>query len=370
MKFNTILWDNGKIKIIDQTKLPQIEDIIELDTVEKVIEAIKELRVRGAPLIGVAGAYGCAIAAKELMEIHITSIEIYKKMFFEKIDNILNSRPTAVNLKNCIDKIKSLVNEILIIDREKPIHILKKDLYDNILYIAKKIHWEDEKICESIGINGAVLIEDNDVILTHCNAGSLATSAWGTALAVVYKAFEQGKKIKVYSDETRPLLQGSRLTAYELLKKGIDVITICDNMAGFLMKQGKIKKIIVGADRICLNGDFANKIGTYSLSVLAKYHSIPFYVAAPYTTFDKELENGDKIPIEIRNPDEIRKYKGIQLAPENVNVYNPAFDITPNELVTAFITEKQILYPPFEKSINNYLKDIDDFLQKIEKEYK
>ncbi len=356
MKFNTISWEDGVIKIIDQTKLPDIEEIIELKSTEDVIDAIKKLKVRGAPLIGVAGAYGSAIAAKELLDIHIADIKIYNDLLIQKIDKILNSRPTAVNLKNCIDQIKKTINQMMTIGYEKPIVSLKKDLYENILFEAKKIHKEDEKICEMIGINGSSIIKENDVILTHCNAGSLATSAWGTALAPIYKAFEQGKKIKVYSDETRPLLQGSRLTAYELLKKGIDVTTICDNMAGFVMKQKLITKIIVGADRICLNGDFANKIGTYSLAVLAKAHSIPFYVAAPHTTFDKELKDGDKIPIEYRDPQEIRRYKGFQLAPEDVNVYNPAFDITPFKYVTAFITEKGILYPPYSRAIKRYLK--------------
>ncbi|HPC38266.1 MAG TPA: S-methyl-5-thioribose-1-phosphate isomerase [Exilispira sp.] len=359
MKFNTIMWEDEKIKIIDQTKLPESEVIIELDSVEKVIEAIKELRVRGAPLIGVAGAYAAAIAAKELLGVHIVDLSIYKELLFEKIDKILNSRPTAVNLKNCLDVVKKTILEVLSVDIEKPLTTVKKEIYENILYVAKKLHQEDEKICESIGIFGNELIKDGDVILTHCNAGSLATTAWGTALSIIYKAFESGKKIKVYSDETRPLLQGSRLTAYELLKKGIDVTTICDNMAGFLMKQKKIDKVIVGADRICLNGDFANKIGTYSLAVLAKAHNIPFYVAAPYTTFDTGLIKGDQIPIEMRNPDEIRKYKGYLLAPENVNVYNPAFDVTDAKYVSAFITEKGIIYPPFKKNIKRYLKKIN-----------
>lgn len=356
MKFNTIVWEDEKIKIIDQTRLPEEEKIIELDSTEKVVDAIKQLRVRGAPLIGVSGAYGCAIAAKELIEIHIQDIKTYKNLLEQKIDKILNSRPTAVNLKNCIEIIMKNVNEVLRIGAEKPITSVKKEVYDNILYIAKKLHEEDEKICESIGINGNILIDQNDIILTHCNAGSLATTAWGTALSVIYIAYESGKKIKVYSDETRPLLQGSRLTAYELLKKGIEVTTICDNMAGFLMQLKKINKVIVGADRICLNGDFANKIGTYSLAILAKAHKIPFYVAAPYTTFDKELKNGEDIPIEMRSADEVRFYKGLQLAPSTVDVFNPAFDITPNRFVTAFITESGILYPPYNISIKKYLK--------------
>ncbi|NMC67767.1 MAG: S-methyl-5-thioribose-1-phosphate isomerase [Spirochaetales bacterium] len=357
MKFNTIVWEDEKIKIIDQTQLPEVEKIIELDNVEKVIEAIKELRVRGAPLIGITAAYGAVVAAKELIGIHIPDIELYKKLFFEKIDKILNSRPTAVNLKNCLDIVKNKFNEVVAISIENPINLVKQQVYENLLYVAKKLHEEDEKICESIGIHGNKLINNNDTILTHCNAGSLATTAWGTALSVIYKAFEDGKKIKVYSDETRPLLQGSRLTAYELLKKGIDVTTICDNMAGFLMKQKKIDKIIVGADRICLNGDFANKIGTYSLAVLAKAHHIPFFVAAPYTTFDKNIKKGEQIPIEFRSPDEIKRFKGFQLAPENVNVYNPAFDVTQSKYVTAFITESGIIYPPYKTNIKKYLKE-------------
>ncbi len=364
MKFNTISWENEKIKIIDQTKLPVEEEIIELDSTEKVIEAIKQLKVRGAPLIGIAGAYGVVIACKELLDIHISDIDTYKKLIFEKIKKIQDSRPTAVNLRNCIEIIINNINEILSISLEKPIITIKKEVYENVLFIAKKLHKEDEEICESIGVHGSNLIKDKDSILTHCNAGSLATSAWGTALSIIYKAFEQGKNIKVYSDETRPLLQGSRLTAYELMKKGISVTTICDNMAGFLMSQKKIDKVIVGADRICLNGDFANKIGTYTLAILAKVHHIPFYVAAPYTTFDKELEKGEKIPIEMRNPEEVTRMKDIQLAPIGVDVYNPAFDITPNKFVTAFITESGIIYPPFNLNIKKYLKRSDLFLGK------
>lgn len=358
MKFDTIKWEDGKIIIIDQTKLPQQESMIELDNVDKVVDAIQQLKVRGAPLIGVAASYGAAIAAKELLSVHISDIHLYKRLFLEKIDKIVKSRPTAVNLANCINRIMEKVNELLKIGFEKPISIVKHEIYENVLHLAKMIHKEDEEICESIGIFGNDLIEDDDVILTHCNAGSLATSAWGTALSVIYKAYENGKRIKVYSDETRPLLQGSRLTAYELLKKGIDVTTICDNMAGFLMKQKKIKKVIVGADRICLNGDFANKIGTYSLAVLAKKHKIPFYVAAPYTTFDAKLVNGKQIPIEERDPDEVRFIKDVQLAPKDVKVYNPAFDVTEAKYVTAFITEKGILYPPFRLSIKKYLNKI------------
>lgn len=363
MKFNTISWEDGKIKIIDQTKLPVVEQIISLDTVDKVVDAIKSLQIRGAPLIGIAAAYGAALAAKELLDLHIVDIKEYKILFQKNIEKIVSSRPTAVNLKNCIDVIMNTVNEVLKIGVEKPILTVKREVYENALFVAKKLHEEDEKICESIGIWGNKLIEDNDVILTHCNAGSLATTAWGTALSVIYKAYESNKKIKVYSDETRPLLQGSRLTAYELLKKGVDVTTICDNMAGFLMKQKKITKVIVGADRICLNGDFANKIGTYSLAVLAKVHNIPFYVAAAYTTFDKNLTDGYQIPIEQRNADEVRKIKDIQLAPLEVNVYNPAFDVTDGKYVTAFITEKGILYPPYKIAIKKYLEKYKNFNQ-------
>ncbi len=361
VKFNTIQWTNGKIRIIDQTLLPIREEYKDIETVDELIEAIKSLRLRGAPLIGVAGSYGAAIAARECMSINIYGE--YVESLFLKIKKIEESRPTAINLKNCINRSKMIINNILNenmpedkkILADSEFQSLKLKIYDALMKNAIETHKEDERICEQIGIYGNQIINDNETILTICNAGSLATSAWGTALAAIYKAYESGKKIKVYSCETRPLLQGSRLTAYELMKKGIEVTTICDNMAGFLMQQKKIDKIIVGADRICRNGDFANKIGTYTLAVLADYHKIPFYVAAPYTTFDTKAKDMEDIPIEERDADEVRKFQGIQTAPTSVNVYNPAFDKTPNKLVSGIITEKGILMPPFVESISKYL---------------
>ncbi|MCX8059368.1 MAG: S-methyl-5-thioribose-1-phosphate isomerase [Spirochaetes bacterium] len=378
MKFDVLKWDKEtrKLKIIDQTLLPIEKKIIELTKTEEVIEAIKKLKVRGAPLIGVAAGFGAVISYYEVIKelkinidndnISIDKINNYldkiKDKFLEKINLIKSSRPTAYNMFFILDQIITYFNDMILSFKSSYQNtIFKKSDFNNFieyigLNLQKKAQFfqsEDESLCEKIGEYGINLINDGDTILTHCNAGSLATSAWGTALAPIYKAFEKGYNITVYCDETRPLLQGARLTSYELNEKGINTYVICDNMAGYLMQLKKIDKIIVGADRICKNGDFANKIGTYSIAVLAKYHNIPFYVAAPYTTFDLKLEEGKQIPIEERDKNEIIFSFNKQIAPLNINVFNPAFDITPNQLVSAFITDKGIFYPPynFEKLI-------------------
>lgn len=370
MVFETIRWlDNKNVaKIIDQTLLPVEKKFKIISNVNEMWEAIKMLRVRGAPLIGVSAAYGVALAVIEAnSKISISSedyeeFEIVLNEYFDyilkQIDYLSTSRPTAVNLFWALERMKKT---LLSIKKDvkpsksqcvsiKDFEIIKKITLKKILNEAKAIHNEDANMCEMIGIHGEKLINDGDSILTHCNAGSMATSAWGTALAPIYKAFENGKKITVYSDETRPLLQGSRITAYELLDKGIETYTITDNMAGFVMKLKKVNKIIVGADRICSNGDFANKIGTYSVAILAKFHNIPFYVAAPSSSFDFSLKNGSQIPIEERGREEIINGFGKQTAPNNVKIFNPAFDVTEASLVTAFITEKGIIYPPFDKN--------------------
>lgn len=384
MKFDVLKWDKEKriLKIIDQTKLPVEKKIIELKNTNEVFDAIKKLKVRGAPLIGITAGFGSVIGYYEVIETIKKNYDInklnyneikkliyeIKENFIQKVNFIKSSRPTAYNMFFILDQIILYFND-LFSNFENNFARKFENNKDNINYksseefinfleliginLQKKAQYfqsEDESLCEKIGEYGLSLINNGDRILTHCNAGSLATSAWGTALAPIYKAFEKGYKLSVFCDETRPLLQGARLTSYELSEKGINTFLICDNMAGYLMQLNKIDKIIVGADRICKNGDFANKIGTYSVAVLAKYHNIPFYVAAPYTTFDLNLENGKMIPIEERDKDEIIFSFGTQIAPNNINVFNPAFDVTPNELVSAFITDKGIFYPPFNFS--------------------
>ena len=335
MSVESIKWDRGKIKLIDQTLLPNKFKYIYCDTIEGIWEAIKNLRVRGAPAIGIAGALGVILGvqnsrAKDYPEL--------KKQLEHVISYLASSRPTAVNLFWALDRMR------VCCEKHKELSI--SEIKSKLLNEAQKIIDEDKNVCRNIGKNGAKLIKNGDVILTHCNAGGLATADYGTALGVIFYAAEQGKKIRVYADETRPLLQGARLTTWELMQAGIDVTLICDNMAGSLMKQGKIDCVIVGADRIASNGDTANKIGTYSLAVLAKAHSIPFYVAAPISTFDMKIKSGEQIPIEQRAPEEVTNLCGKRIAPKDVNVYNPAFDITPARLISAIITECGIIKKP------------------------
>lgn len=341
--FKTIEYKNGKIKLLDQTKLPLEEVYIECDTYQDVAMAIKTMQVRGAPAIGVTAAIGVAIGARSL------AVKDFNNFYTElqKIcDHLANTRPTAVNLFWAIERMKSIVNK----NRNSPVESVKEILEKE----AVKIWKEDIAINRAIGINGQELINDGDTILTHCNAGALATAGeYGTALGVIKVAHEKGKKIKVYADETRPFLQGARLTAWELIRDGISVKLITDNMAGYFMGRGEINKVIVGADRIAANGDTANKIGTYSLSILAKEHGIPFYVAAPLSTIDIKISEGSKIPIEERNPQEVIYLNNKRIAPEGVDVSNPAFDITPNKYINAIITEKCILKPPFQNSIKS-----------------
>lgn len=340
MRIRTIEYKNGKVKIIDQRKLPRKLVYRSLSTVDDVRDAIKTLAIRGAPAIGVAAAYGVYVGIKNL---RLKDKNLFFRKLNESIRQIKTARPTAANPFWAAERMR----KVAVKNKERPISAIRQLL----LREAKKIQRQDELMCRKIGRFGARLIKNQDEILTHCNAGALATAGDGTALSAVYAAKRQGKKIKVYVDETRPLLQGARLTAWELTKNGIDTTLICDNMAASLIKEKKINKIIVGADRIAANGDFANKIGTYNLAVLAKVHKIPFYVFAPSSSFDFSIKNGKGIPIEQRNPDEVRKIKGCLLAPKDVKVYNPAFDITPNELVTAFVTEMGIFKKPYRKSL-------------------
>jgi len=306
--------------------------------------AIRELKIRGAPALGIAAAFGTYLGIKNSPA---KTFAEFKQDLDQAIKYLGGSRPTAYNLFWAMERIKGKAEEL----KSQAVEKIKEALLEEAINIQE----EDERLCESIGEKGAEIIQEGNTILTHCNAGGLATSGYGTALAVIFKAKEAGKKIKVYADETRPLLQGARLTAWELQQEGIEVILICDNMAGEVMREGKIDQVIVGADRIAMNGDTANKIGTYSLAVLAKHHQIPFYIAAPSSTFDPNIEDGHAIPIEERAPQEITCWGGRTIAPKKIKVYNPAFDVTPHDLITGIITEVDIIYPPFQKSIHQVI---------------
>jgi methylthioribose-1-phosphate isomerase len=328
MNFTTLKFEDDRLVLLDQTLLPGQEVYLKLKDYREAIEAIKMLRVRGAPAIGIAAAYAAVLAAMQADNMGT---------LYMSLDEIRFARPTAVNLAWAIDQIKKLADER---QTENP-----ADLKEPILKKALQIHKDDIAMCERMGENGAELIKNGMSILTHCNAGALATGGIGTALAVIYKAAQQGKKIKVYADETRPLLQGARLTTWELMQENIDVTLNTDNMAAMLMQQRKIDCVITGADRVAKNYDVVNKIGTYGVAVLAKHHRIPFYVAIPMSTYDPNTSTGKEIEIEMRSPDEVTNWGGVRTAPANVKVYSPAFDMTPHELVTAIITDEGIVYP-------------------------
>lgn len=340
MTFSTIEWDNGRIKLIDQTLLPNEFKHIYCEDLPSIWEAIKSLRVRGAPAIGIAGALGTVLG---IWNSSADSYEAFSIELKDATDYLATSRPTAVNLFWALDRITQTAEE----NSKLSIPEIKNIL----LAEAQVIIDEDKAMCRAIGKHGMALLNENDTILTHCNAGGLATSDYGTALAVMFSAHEAGKKISVFADETRPLLQGARLTTWELMQAGIDVTLICDNMAAQVMKEGKIQNVIVGADRIAANGDTANKIGTYNVAILAEAHDIPFYVAAPTSTLDFNLKTGAEIPIEQRSSEEVTEGFGQVTAPAGVKVYSPAFDVTPASLVTAIITEKGVAQPPFTESL-------------------
>ncbi|WKY47454.1 S-methyl-5-thioribose-1-phosphate isomerase [Eubacteriaceae bacterium ES3] len=335
-----VYFEDESLKLIDQTRLPTEFIIRTYTDYREIAKAIVDMIVRGAPAIGVTAGYGMYFGAKEYE--NETSQEFLAEM--KKVAGLLAStRPTAVNLFWAIDRMEKVIkkNEAL-----SPIEItalLKEE--------AHNICAEDIQMCRDMGAFGAELIHQGDTILTHCNAGALATADYGTALGVIRAAHEQGKEISVYADETRPFLQGARLTAYELHADDIPVTLITDNMAGWMMKQGKIDGVVVGADRIASNGDVANKIGTYSVSVLAKAHGIPMYVAAPTSTIDFSIESGDEIIIEERSTREISHVGEVQVAPDGIRMENPAFDVTPHQNVTAIITEKGVVYPPYDINI-------------------
>jgi methylthioribose-1-phosphate isomerase len=338
--FYTIAYTQDGVSMLDQRLLPEQEVYHIYTNYEDVAKAIKEMVIRGAPAIGIAAAFGIALAVEKKEFDDSRSMETF---FYNVLDIFANTRPTAVNLFWAINRMKEVFEKNKYLGVSQIKKILKEE--------ALKIYDEDRDVCKRIGIEGNRLIKEDSTILTHCNAGALATSDFGTALAVIREAYFCGKNIKVFADETRPYLQGARLTAWELSKDGIPVTVICDNMAGYFMSQGKIDCVIVGADRIAANGDTANKIGTYSVAVLAKYHNIPFYVAAPTSTIDITIPDGSKIPIEYRNTEEITHFKGHRIVCEEANALNPSFDITPANLITAIITEKGILKQDFTKSI-------------------
>ncbi|MEW6087473.1 MAG: S-methyl-5-thioribose-1-phosphate isomerase [bacterium] len=340
MHVKTIEWMGDSVRLIDQRKLPLKEIYVKCKNYKDVAFAIKSMQIRGAPAIGVAAAFGIALGALKIKTGK-------KEKFLEEIKEIsrviASTRPTAVNLFWAVRRMNDYISK----NSGQPVSFLKKGLVEE----AIKIYEEDIAINKKIGLFGAGLIKNNDTILTHCNAGALATAGYGTALGVIRKAHDEGKKIKVFVDETRPFLQGARLTAWELKEEGIPHVLITDNMAGYFMSKGMINKVIVGADRIAVNGDTANKVGTYSIAILAKEHKIPFYVAAPMSTIDISIPDGSHIPIEERNSKEVTHIMGKQISPDKIDTFNPAFDVTPNKYISAIITEKGVLYHPFKKSI-------------------
>jgi len=335
---------DGFVRIIDQTRLPLDYILLDIKTREAMFEAMRTLRVRGAPAIGVAAAYGLVVAVGKGDFPDERSLEGAVKT---AADHLKSARPTGVNLSWAIDR----ATEACLGARGRGVAEMKAALLSE----AREIHAEDQAACRKIGDVGQEVLPDGARVLTHCNAGALATSDYGTALAVVYRARELGKRVSVYADETRPLLQGSRLTAWELADEGVDVTVICDDMAASLMGAGKVDLVITGADRIAANGDTANKIGTLGLAVAARHFGIPFYIAAPVSTFDAALTSGDEIPIEERPPGEVTEGFGRRTAPEGVKVYNPAFDVTPAGLITAIVTERGLIRQPDRKAIEAVL---------------
>lgn len=345
----TVEWTNEGVRMLDQRVLPTEEKYLMLRSYEEVAEAIQKMVIRGAPAIGVAAAMGLALGASQSVGMSVSDLEDD----FDYICQVMSkTRPTAVNLFWAIERMRRRLQQQKAIT--KNVETLKQDLIDEAL----RIFDEDIQANRAIGKYGAELIRDGSTVLTHCNAGALATAGdYGTALGVIRGARDAGKRVAVIADETRPFLQGLRLTAWELAKDNIPVTVITDNMAGHVMKQGKVDTVVVGADRIAANGDTANKIGTYMVAVLADKHKIPFYVAAPITTLDLSLQTGEEIPIEERDSMEITHIGGNQLGPDGLNVENPAFDVTPNELVTAIITDKGVARPPYVESLKRLIRE-------------
>jgi methylthioribose-1-phosphate isomerase len=348
MPLPTIEWLgdlDGTCRLIDQTRLPLQKEFLDIKTIEEMWHAIKRLSVRGAPAIGIAAAMGLVLGIRNFNGSNTNAFlaEVEKASTY-----LAKSRPTAVNLFWALDRVEKVAKE----NKDKPVPEIKTILLKEAIAILE----EDKILCKNIGENGKHLIKNGNGVLTHCNAGGLATGAYGTALSLMFSAQAAGTNFKVFADETRPLLQGARLTTFELQESGIDVSLICDNMAGHCMQRGMIDLVIVGTDRIAANGDVANKIGTYSVAVLAKYHKIPFYVAAPSTTFDLKTSTGIDIPIEERKAEEITCGFGKRTAPENIQVYNPAFDVTPANLIQGIITEKGIIENPTTEKVRKHLE--------------
>lgn len=335
-----IEWLGDRLRILDQTKLPGKEVYLESGNYQDIASAIVELKIRGAPAIGVAGGYAVALGA---LKIKTGAKAEFLKELKDVIKSIASTRPTARNLFRALERMQQTAEAVKDVDN------IKKALVKE----AIAIHTEEAEATLKLSKLGADLIKDGFSILTHCNTGPLATAGYGTALGVIIQAYEQGKKLRVFATETRPLLQGARLTAWELKEFNIPFSLITDSMAGYFMSKGEIDCVIVGADRITLNGDTANKIGTYTLAVLAKENNIPFYVAAPLTTVDTSLATGAEIPIELRSPDEVTHIQGIAIAPEGIEALNPAFDVTPHRYITAIITEGGIIREPFEEGLRN-----------------
>ena len=340
MTVETLRWRNNQLEMIDQRCLPAVIQYLSYSDAQSVADAIRQMVVRGAPAIGVAAAYGVALEAQKSMSLNRDSFD---KHLANALDVLSGSRPTAVNLFWALDRMRDRLLEVV---EKEPVEIAHA-----LLREAHAIYNEDIDINKAMGAIGASIIGDGTCVLTHCNAGALATAGHGTALGVIRSAVMAGKKITVFADETRPFMQGARLTAWELSEEGIDTTLITDNMAGYFMKNGDIDVVIVGTDRVAANGDVANKIGTYMVAVMAKEHDIPFYVACPLSTIDFSIAKGDDIPIEERSADEVTGYGGVRWAPANIKVRNPAFDVTPARFVTGLITEKGIVYAPNEEKL-------------------
>lgn len=342
-KIRTIEWVDTYSKIVDQTKFPCNFEYINITTGQDMFDAIKTMAVRGAPAIGIAGAHGVVLYAQELAKKNLKREEFISRLL-EKADYMTSARPTAVNLMWAVEKQTEIIK-----NSKSDIETLVKELKENV----KKLELEDIETNKKIGNFGAAVVPHGAVILTHCNAGALATVGYGTALGVVRSAFAKDPSIQVFADETRPRQQGARITTLELTLDGIPVTLITDGMCSYFMKKGMIDMVCVGADRIAANGDAANKIGTYTVAIAAKYHNIPFYVAAPLSTFDTSIKSGDDIIIEERLHEEVTHINGMPVCADGVKIINPGFDVTPNELITGIITEKGILRPDYKKSIKN-----------------
>ena len=338
----TLTWTPQGVRFIDQTRLPLEESYVLATTYEQVADVIVTMVVRGAPAIGVSAAYGVALGA---MKSQAATVDAFAPEFERICARLAGTRPTAVNLFWAIDRMKGLFANL------RSSHASMAEVQEKFLAEAHAMYDADIAACKTMGAFGGALLPEEGGVLTHCNAGALATCGYGTALGVIRAAVEQGKQIHVYADETRPFLQGARLTAWELMADGVPTTVICDNMAASLMRAGRIQAVVVGADRIAANGDFANKIGTYNVAILAKEHGIPFYCAAPWSTIDTATPAGDAIPIEERAAVEVTHHGGKQLTPHGVGICNPAFDVTPAKYVTAIITERGVLRAPYAESL-------------------